>query len=102
MAGDSAGCPSKETLMKNRGSGATIETATPETTTEAPTAAPPTDPFEGVTLRSPLLQVMQQLLGPYLSHKPGCSGIDCPCGLRAAVSSLSQREMMITRYGSIE
>lgn len=86
--------------MKNR-SGATIETATPETATEAPTAAP-IDPFEGVSLKSPLLQVMQQLLGPYLSHKPGCAGVDCVCGLRAAVSSLSQREMMITRYGSTE
>jgi hypothetical protein len=88
--------------MKNRGSGATIETAASETAPEAPTAAPPVDPFEGVTLRSPLLQVMRQLLTPYLAHRPDCGGVDCTCGLSAAVSSLSQREMMITRYGSTE
>jgi hypothetical protein len=93
--------------MNKRGSGATIETPASETATEAPTAAP-IDPFEGVSLKSPLLQVMQQLLGPFLEHRGHCAlalrrpGEGCSCGLQAAVASLSQREMMITRYGSTE
>lgn len=67
-----------------------------------PTVPAPPTPFGDVRLTTPLLQLAQQLLGPFLAHKPACTEETCTCGLQTAVADLQRREQLVTRYGSAD
>jgi hypothetical protein len=62
----------------------------------------PENELDQLTFDTPLMQMMQQQLGPFIVHRQDCDGEPCTCGLVAAVQSLKQREMMIKRYGITE
>lgn len=82
--------------------GRSTESAAAVAETAPATKPEPLDPFEGVTLRTPLLQLAKQALGPFLQHRTDCAGEACTCGLRAAIQDLERRENIVTRYGTIE
>jgi hypothetical protein len=62
----------------------------------------PTNELDQVTFDHPLMQVVQQQIGPFVVHRPDCEGEPCTCGLTAAVQSLKTREMLVKRYGTAD
>lgn len=72
-----------------------------QTTTDVTEPAPVV--FGEVRFTSPILQVVQRTLAPYVHHQAPCDGVTtCSCGLQAAIVDLERREMMAKRYGSAE
>lgn len=59
--------------------------------------------FTDLRFDSPLMTLVQQVLGPFVSHKADCAGsLECSCGLKTAIADLQQREILVKRYGTAE
>ena len=66
-----------------------------------PVSAEPAYVFSGVQFQSPILKLVQAVLGPFVAHQAECPGADaCVCGLKAALADLERREILIKRYGA--
>jgi len=59
--------------------------------------------FTDLRFDSPLMTLVQQVLGRFVAHKSDCpGGEDCSCGLKTAIADLQQREILVKRYGTAE
>lgn len=68
----------------------------------AATVTAPASLFEGVTFKTPLLKLVEQILGPHVRHAGDCTLEPCTCGAREAVLELQRREFTAIRYGAVD
>lgn len=64
--------------------------------------ARPANELDRLSFVDPLLRLVQQALGPFVTHRDQCEGDPCTCGLLTALEDLQRREIIVRRYGVIE
>jgi hypothetical protein len=55
--------------------------------------------LDGIDLHDPMLQLVKQVLGPFIVHTGACE-TECCCGLSSAIAEIQRREILVKRYGT--
>lgn len=64
--------------------------------------ARPANELDRITFQDPLMRLVQQILGPFVTHRHDCEGEPCTCGLTPALDELQHREILVKRYGTAD